>query len=1043
MASKSLADGQAGPPSWLAALGNLQSQAADLTAGQKRQIRQSLSRYFEFDILRYQPALWQQLQKTSDWQKWLELLLQFLEEQPLLAGEILDEDIQREGIVPDKITLKQLVANLEKAEAQRREIDQRVARLMRQYGLERNQVEAIVSGLIAQQAPPAGETAPKPALETVSHVLDAFAAPAAAKEARRLPAPEKQMLGDLSLQVAQAQLTALAPEATKQPPPINLKPPAAAAAATVRPLSEVRPAPDWVAASRPEQWLERVVKNLPPEAQLAILAPARASVGKQEQVLKTQPRVQSYHEKRRRWQAEGYPAEIAARLAWLNINDQALPAWQGLAEPQKETLKKILPPAAPVSPTPQRTIYERKPAPVKRTRPVAAVALGNNRRSWQEKGFPKQIALNLAKLGPAAPQAPSWQQLPAAGRKFVKKFFQPIKPLPAEISGGKEKQAHQQATFEEEKQSLLAAGYSLATAHQLARLGMARRALGHWQQLPPKVRQLSQQDVAYRHWLGIVKEIFAPPKPAAAKMPLHAPSAAAGAPLPGSPGLPLPLQGRLAGLLTDLYGPLNSPSWQEFAETTVVDIEPLRQKLPKAWQKHLQPLPRQSNLSQVARRIVSGWRNPELAKATLSNQSQGLSPFHRLLAIFRSPRQNRRLANQLAQAAKTPRWQLFRPFFSSQKRIIGQVQRHWAYRFYWARRWLPRLPRLRFLRRLIPSPVARAWRTVTGRLRRKITGWLIRRGSNWLKKQLVKTGLKKLAKTAITKIAASLIGAGTGPPGWLITAALWLKGAVGRGLRWLGSKIFGQKGLGNILASGFGIIKLPEGENYDMKKIFLVGILGAVVLPIILVLIVIITVAGAIFTSSGRGGSNNAAYFGALYQNRVTCQAAAAAPIAQRACRIEAALLQCQGGSGVPTVTEDNIDEVATCLQNAAISAGAIAAIRQGVVPINEGDTSANLQCVGFAKAAAPWLRGTHGNAKDFASHFSHKDWSQLQPGDVVVNTSGNFGHIAIVSAVIHPEVGEILVQISQADGYSGAVFTSRLPLDYFKKGSWRLLRRP
>jgi len=400
--------------------------------------------------------------------------------------------------------------------------------------------------------------------------------------------------------------------------------------------------------------------------------------------------------------------------------------------------------------------------------------------------------------------------------------------------------------------------------------------------------------------------------------------------------------------------------------------------------------------------------------------------------MFRPPAENSRLSHQLVAVASQPPGRL-RRFLASQQEAISQARNHWSYRVYWSARRMARFPGLRSIH--VPAPIAKAWSMVTGKLRRRMTNWLVSRGSKWLSKQLVKTGIKKFAKAALVKLA-SLLGIGGGPPGWLVTAAIWLKGLSGRGLRWLSGKFFGRGGLGNFIASGFGIISLPEGESYDFKKMLLFGILGSVVILFILVIVVIMAVAGAIFTSSGRGGSQNTAYFNDLYRNRVDCQVEGQSPIARQACQIENALRQCQGGQAAPLVRSSNIGEVVGCLRNAAVPADVVDAIRGGIV-------DGNLQCVGFAKAAAAWLRTFNGNAKDFASHFRHKSWNQLQPGDAVVNVSGQYGHIAIVTKVFHPEVGEVIIQISQADGYLGTVFTSRLPLSYLRQGSWRVLKRP
>jgi hypothetical protein len=102
--------------------------------------------------------------------------------------------------------------------------------------------------------------------------------------------------------------------------------------------------------------------------------------------------------------------------------------------------------------------------------------------------------------------------------------------------------------------------------------------------------------------------------------------------------------------------------------------------------------------------------------------------------------------------------------------------------------------------------------------------------------------------------------------------------------------------------------------------------------------------------------------------------------------------------------------------------------------------TNCKLQCVGFKKAIEPGIRGESGNAKSFARDnipgFSlSNDFDNIQIGDNVVNSSGKYGHIAIISNIVPDPlgVGKDIYWVTEADGYSGAVGTRKIPLEELK----------
>ncbi len=539
-------------------------------------------------------------------------------------------------------------------------------------------------------------------------------------------------------------------------------------------------------------------------------------------------------------------------------------------------------------------------------------------------------------------------------------------------------------------------------AKETERLTQAQNFLNQWQQLPPAAQEQSLIAFHRQFWQG-----------------------ALGQTLPSATGAP---KGGLAQILTLVHLPLASPRWQQAARETTVNWH--HWSLAKPWREFFasRQLPAQISLAQAGQTIVSGLKeNPALLRATLaaSPDQSGLGHFYRALSFFRLPRFNQSLGKITPQAVPP----LAQPFVGWQQKTARHQT--WAYRFYWRlagghnRWWQP------------------SWEKGGGYLRsafsglgRRLENWLLRRGLGWAEKQLAKTGLKVALKEGLVKLA-TLLGLGSGPPGWVVTVLVWAKGILGKVGSWLGRLVFGRGGLGHFLASFGGLIELPAGESPSFKKMALVVGGSLLVVILLLPLLVIITIAGAIFTSSERGQAS-AAYFNLLYKDRVACQAEARSPIARQACLIENAFQKCQGSSEVPVVTEENFGQMVPCLQENGVDAAAIATLRQGIV-------DHTLQCVGFAKAAVPWLRTVRvAAARDFLNYFGQKSWQDLQPGDVVVSDAGEYGHVAVVTAVLDPGIGETMVQISQADGYQGTVFTSRLPLNYFiQSDHWHLLQQP
>ena len=95
---------------------------------------------------------------------------------------------------------------------------------------------------------------------------------------------------------------------------------------------------------------------------------------------------------------------------------------------------------------------------------------------------------------------------------------------------------------------------------------------------------------------------------------------------------------------------------------------------------------------------------------------------------------------------------------------------------------------------------------------------------------------------------------------------------------------------------------------------------------------------------------------------------------------------------------------------------------------------------MGFKKAVEPGIRGEPGDAKNFARDnipgFSlSNDFDNVQIGDNVVNSGGNHGHIAIISNIVSDPLGagKDIYWVSEADGYSGAVGTRKIPLEELK----------
>ena len=916
----------------LALLANLQQR--QLTPREQQQIRQALGRYFEGDILFYQPKLWPKLQQ-ADWATWLQELMKFLETYDLLAEDVLNlnfEQVQpQQALVPDKITLDQLLAGLKEAEQQQVEIDRWVARMMQQAGLDRPTVEAILQATLeeARLAPavPSGGAKPSPAepkrkapilptgqkptpppvlaafLQALPEVLPEFGQETKGKElptAKPLVAAEAklrdQIKAQLNLRLAAAEISLALPVSQPVTPP--LRPPRAGPPALrqkgKKPVlsRQVGPQkiPSQLVATPPTGWLGQVLEQFSPSLRILLTSPGRVPL------------------------VSAPTTEILSPEVEQSRGQKPV----GLAE-EKEMVGE------------------------------------------QQKKKPKVLASQL-----------NWQQ--------QVRRWQGILSEHGESPVGKQ------------------------TAERAGRLALARNYLRQWQQLPAVSQE--QGLVAFHHqfWRRAVDRAF--------------------------PETVTIEREKLTRVLTIVHLPLASPRWQEAAQETVINW--YQWSLAKPWRKFFasQQLPAQISLAQAGQTIVSGLKeNPALLRATLATSpdqsglepgsASGLGHFYRALSFFRPPHLNQSLGKITPQTVPP----LTRPFVSWQQKITRHQS--WTYRFYWRlagghdRWWQPSLEKGGgFLQASFSS------------LRRQISNWLLRRGLGWAEKQLAKTGLKIALKKGLVKLA-TILGLGSGPPGWVVTVAIWAKDILGKINGWLGRLVFGRGGLGRFLASFGGLIQLPAGENPSFKKMVLIVGGSLLVVVLLLPILVIITIAGALYTSSERGQAS-AAYFNLLYKDRVACQAEAQSPIARQACLIENAFQQCQGGSEVPVVTENNFGQMVPCLQENGVDAAAIDALHQGFY-------ENKLQCVGFAKAAVPWLRTVRvAAARDLLNYFDQKSWQDLQPGDVVVSDAGKYGHVAVVTAVLHPEVGETMVQISQADGYKGAVFTSRLPLNYFtQSGHW------
>ncbi len=850
----------------LAVLKTLARHPEALTRPQQEQLRRWLNEYLETEILFYQPQLWPRLEKTTDFRHWLTLLIQFLQGSDSLAVEILDNELRRSGLVPDKFTLDQLAADLARARQQEAQIELAVAALMSRYQLDRATVEdalrlVFLMPLREEKKAPEG------------------------KEARVLPIVPEENRGQLLAEAAQA-LTRARPSLDGEQPLVD----------------------DLIYA------LGEVIsqKSLPPPPAAALAVPSLALAG--------------WQDTGRRLEEGLPPAERQLLLAMGRLGTTApaatsLPAdlrrrWQALPQPRQEQLRRILAFRQLTAQT------EHWPLPRRRQ------AQENlSKRSWQ-------IALGQMVAAPFRRHQ--------GGKEAGKE-----RPSP---SPGKENLPPKKA-------------------------------------FPPLRRQ---------------SEITTPA--AAALAEIYLPLA-----LPSPPG----------------SNPLLSPRWW--------------QRLKPPWQQLAKKMPPTAKTLRDAGQwlLASSQKNPALLKAALwefSFPSRGEakeSPWRQLalwLHFQRAPGQNQRLINQLENLNQ--HWQqlparhplkFLRPFWQQQRQILLNVRQSRYYLWY---------------QRFNPPPdsnfrFANLWALFLSPWRPRLNRWLWQKASSW-GRRLAGRGIKKLFSGLFAKLGGLVLGLGGGPSGWLVTAFLGVRKLFTRPLKKLLAGFFGGGWKSNFLAAlrlGTPAATRKKGNTFWWLLIFSF-------VPLIFIFLAIIIVAGALFNHSERGGAASSAYFNQLYRQRVNCQSNGDNPLAQRACQIENILRACQGGD-IPRVTAANIDGLIPCWRRQGLAADVINYLRQGIV-------DGTLQCVGFAKAVVPWLRPVRvAAARDLADHFQSRPWGTIRPGDVVVNRGGEFGHVAVVSAVIQAEVGEPVVVITQADGYQGTVFSSKIPLSSLRQGNWVLLKPP